>query len=285
MTKTNSWWRDTWTAAIGALAVAAPAAAAPAKPTVIPLEPYLGQLWSFHAELAGAPAVFLLDTAGGVSVVTPAAAGAAGCRPWGRVTGFRMRGGRLDAPRCDGLRLLASGVPLPIPTASVVDMSTFLPKDAPPLAGSVALDAFAGRLVTLDLAHRRLIVETPASFRARTRRAQEVPARFSRDVEGLALTPLIGVETREGRAWMELDCGSDGAAIVGRHVAPALGLDPDHKGGQDVTLTLAGGRKVATRAGVDDLILDGNIGAPLMRRWVVSFDLARQRVWIADARP
>ena len=156
---------------------------------VIALEPYLGVLWAFHARLGGHEGLFLLDTGGGMTVVTPKAAGFAGCRPWGRLTGFRMRGDRLDLPRCDDVRLTASDVPLRAPVAGIWDLMAKLPPAAPELMGSVALDAFAGRVVTLDLAHRRLVIESPQSLAQRVPRAREVSVRYDRETGGLALTP------------------------------------------------------------------------------------------------
>jgi hypothetical protein len=259
--------------------LAAPVAEARAA-TVIPLMRYLGSLWSFQLEVAGKKELFLLDTAGGLTVITPATAAEIGCRPWGQLTGFRMRGDRVDAKRCDHVVMVADGAKLELPTAGVFDIGSLLPKDAPSLAGSVALDAFAGRAITLDFPNQRLIVETPASLQARVGSATEVPVQFSREAGGFALTPEVPVDTSSGRAWMEMDCGSDAPVIVGRHIAGLLGLNPELKGGQDLSFSLAGGVPVRGRAHVQDLILDGNIGTPVLDRWVVTIDLAHQRLWI-----
>jgi hypothetical protein len=256
----------------------------PAKPVTIPLEPYLGVLWSFQGEVDGKPRRFLLDTAGGITVIAQPFADAIGCKPWGRVTGFRMRGDRVDVPRCDDVGLKAAGVPLTAPTAGVIDFSTLLPKDAPPLDGSVALDAFAGRAVTLDLAGRRLIVETPDSLKARAAQGVEVPVRFSREATGLALTPFVAAPTPKGKIWLELDCGSTGALVVGKHVADLVGLDPAANGGQPVEMALVGGPKISGKALVEDMILDGNIGVPVLTGWVVTLDLANERAWIAAVK-
>lgn len=276
--------------AIGLALVAAPALAEPvrpappSKPVVIPLEPYLDVLWSFQGEVDGKPRRFLLDTAGGITVISQPFADAIGCKPWGRVTGFRMRGDRVDLPRCDDVGLKVAGLPLTAPTAGVIDFSTLLPKDAPPLDGSVALDAFAGRAVTLDLAGRRLIVETPDSLKARARDGVEVPVRFSREATGLALTPFVAAPTTKGRIWLELDCGSTGALVIGKHVADLLGLDPAVQKGQSVEMTLVGGPKISGKVLVEDMILDGNIGVPALAQWVVTLDLAGERAWIAPAK-
>jgi hypothetical protein len=262
-------------------AEAAPKAPRPAA--IIPLELYLGELWSFRAKVPGHDEVFLLDTGGGITVVSPATTKDAGCTPWGQITGFRMRGDRLDTPRCDNVPIDAAGLHLTAPEAAVFDIGKLIKPDAPPLAGSVALDAFAGRIVTLDLAHQRLIVETPASARARTAHAREVRIRLDRDATGAALSPVIAIETKSGLAWYEIDCGSDGTAITGRHLAAALGLDPQKKGGQPFDVTLAGGVPLHTRTRLEDLILDGNLGSPVLKTWVLTMDLGRSRAWIAPA--
>jgi len=262
--------------AAGLLAAAVPAAAA--QPVTLRLDPYLGVLWSFQAKDGGR---YLLDTAGGLTAITPATAKAVGCTPWGRITGFRMRGDRMDLTRCDGIKVEAPGVTLTAPTVGVLDFGKLLPPDAPTLAGSVALDAFAGRVVTLDLGGQQLVIETPESLKTRIKGAAEVPVRFARDAAGLALTPFIPVTTSKGLVWMELDSGSNGAVVVAQHNAALLGMDPESKERQPVKMSIEGGPKVETQGIVMDLILDGNIGVPLLKDWVVTLDLANQRAWIA----
>lgn len=258
--------------------------AAPAdmsRPVVIPITHYLDTVPSLEVTVDGEPRRFLLDTAGGITVATPAFARDIGCTPWSRLTGHRMRGDRVDGARCDDVELEASGVPLELPSVLVWDLSRLLPPDAPPLAGSMGLDAWQGRAITLDLEAGELVLETPASLATRVQQATEIPVRFSREVQGLALVPFIAVETPKGRLWMELDSGSDGALIVGRHAAQVLGLDAETDDPQTTSITLAGGIKVDAEARVNDLIIDGNIGAPVLRRWAVTIDLANERLWIA----
>lgn len=273
-----------WLAGLGAGAAHA-AAMPPAKPRVVPLSLYLGALPSVQVEVGGRPTTFLLDTAGGLTVITPDTAKALGCAPWGQLTGFRMRGDRVDTQRCDHVELRLPGTRLKLATAGVWDFSRLLPKDAPPLGGSIALDALDGRAITLDLAAGRLIVETPQSLAARVAHATAVPVRFAREVGGQALTPLVAVDTRQGRLWMELDCGSDGSVIVNRPIAAALGLDSANTGKQSVSLSLGGTVPVQADASVKELILDGNIGAPVLRRWVITLDLAHQKLWLVPAAP
>lgn len=251
----------------------------PDGPTVLPLEKYLGVVPSMQVRLGDRDVTFLLDTAGGLTVLTPQTARSIGCRPWGRLTGYRMRGDRVDMSRCDDVRLdTVAGGPVKLAETGVWDFSHVLPENAPPLAGSIALDAFAGQAITLDLEGGRLILETPRSLAVRIRHAHEVPMRLKREVDGAALVPLVGIDTPKGRLWMQLDCGSDGPVIVNRPVAAALGLDPDNKKLQDLSTTFGDTVDLQASARVDDLIVDGNIGAPVLKHWVITMDLMHGRL-------
>jgi hypothetical protein len=276
-------------AAIAAVLLGSGVAAARPRPpsgpaAVIPLEPYLdGDHFVFRGRVGGHEGLYQLDTGGGLTVITPQTASIAGCKPWGRLTGFRMRGDRLDLPRCETMTIVAAGARLSPPVTGVWDLASVLPKDAPPLAGSVGLDAFGGRAVTLDLAHRRLIVETPASLRTRTAHARKIAAHVVWEVEGYAPSVMAGLDTPQGRIWLTLDSGNDAPVTLGRHVAGLLGLDPQKKGAQALETSLAGGAPLSARAFVQDLIFDGNIGVPVLRQWVVTFDVAHGRLWIAPS--
>jgi predicted aspartyl protease len=263
--------------------LAAPALAAQA-PTTIKLEPYLGALWSFQAQLNGKPETFLFDTGGGLTVLTPQTAAKIGCEPWGQISGFRMRGDRVDLKQCEDLTFGAGGATLKAPTAGVWDFSNALPKDAPPLAGSIALDSFAGRVVTVDLAHRQVVIETPESLKARIAAAKEVELRLGREATGLSVTPFVAVQTPKGKVWFELDTGSTGPAVIGSHTVGLLGMKADNSGPQPLRAELVGGVPLTTeRALTASMIIDGNIGAPTLAQWIVTLDLAHGRAWIAPA--
>lgn len=61
----------------------------------------------------------------------------------------------------------------------------------------------------------------------------------------------MAVDTPQEQLWMELDSGSDGPLIVGRHAAAVLGLDPARKEAQSTTISLVGGVPIkATNAAV-----------------------------------
>jgi hypothetical protein len=256
------------------------AADEPVAPVIIPIAAYIGALPSLQVSIGGQQSTFLLDTGGGLTMLTPETAKALGCKPWGQLTGFRMRGDRLDTPRCNDVHLSLQGTTVDVPLAGIWDFSKVLPKNAPPLGGSIALDAFVGRVVTLDLNEGTLTLETQASLKKRIRHATEVPMRLTRETGGAALVPNVAVDTPKGRIWMELDCGSNSDVIVNRPLAAALGLDLKAKGAQPFVLSLGGVMSVKTKGNIQDLIIDGNVGALVLKRWAITLDLAHEKMWL-----
>lgn len=262
------------------------AAAAPAPAAVIELSPHPGgtYMMTLRATVRGREGVFMFDTGGGVTYLSPSFAQSVGCKPWGQISGFTLTGQRLDMQRCEGLAFDILGRRFERPTTGVFDLMKFMPPDLPRLDGSIGLDLFEGRAVTLSLAQKRLFVESAGSLKARARRGTEVPIRITRDAGGLALSVQVAVPTPEGNAWMEIDSGNGGANVVGKHVAPLLKLDASAKGPQPASFRLAGGIPVEGDARVNGtLIMDGNIGTRFLIKWDLTLDLAKGRAWLAPA--
>jgi hypothetical protein len=250
-------------------------------PAVIHLEPYVESHWAFKARINGHEELFLMDTGGGLTAVSPEAAAKIGCESWGQLTGFRMRGDRVDMKRCDNVEIDAGGNLLHLPTTGIWDFSKMMPKDAAPIAGNVGLDAFAGRVITLDIGNRQLVIETPKSLKARIAAAKEVPVQFIKEAQGYSTTIAAALDTPKGRIWMHLDSGDDVPITIGSHVAGAMGLDSQKKGAQPLDASLVGGVALRGSAHVKDIIFDGNVGAPIISGWIVTIDLVHQRLWIA----
>lgn len=242
-------------------------------------------MMTIKATVKGSEGLFLFDTGGGVSYVSPDFAKSVGCTPWGQITGFMLTGQRLDMPRCDSLTFEVEGQRLAAPTAGVFDIGQYLPKDAPGIDGSIGLDVFAGQTITLSLAEKRLTVESPKTLSARIKNGKEVPIRLVREAEGLALSVVVAVPTSKGNAWMELDSGNGGANVIGKHLAPILNLDPDKKEPQTAGLQIAGGIPVDGMFRVNPtLTMDGNIGTRFLINWDLTLDLAKGRAWLGAAK-
>lgn len=267
-------------------ATATVAAQSVAPVAVIQLDPYQSNadLPTVHASVNGHNGTFAFDSGEGVSMITPEFAQAIGCKPWGQVTGFQMNGGRIDTPRCDDITFDMAGQRFAVPSAIVFDFTKFFKPDQPRLDGSLGFDLFAGRAITLALSGRKIVVESSASLAARVAKGTEVPIRIVRDAQGLALTVDIGVPTPDGMAWMELDSGGGQSIIIGKHIASLFKLDPDSKAVQRVSFTLAGKIQVEAPARVmDQMIMDGNINVPYLKKWDVTVDFGTGRAWVTRA--
>jgi hypothetical protein len=241
----------------------------------LPLVQY-GRGIAAKVEIGGKERLFQVDTAGGMTVVTPATARAIGCTPWGRIVGFHMRGARISGARCDDVRLRWGGLNLSAPTVLVIDVGS---PDAP-LDGLLALDAFAGRTITIDFARMELMIETEASARKRVSNATEIKAHLAREVGGIALSAFVEVPARHGPLRLELDSGNTGPNLVSRPLLGELGLNPVGSGGQMATLRLADGVSITGPIYGPDLVIDGNLGMAFLKDWVVTIDLAAGRVWL-----
>ena len=270
--------------ALAALLLLGTAAQAAQPQAVFKLESYRKTV-ALRATVHGQEGLFLLDTAGGLTLISPAFAARIGCTPWGRLTGFRMMGERLDAPRCDHVDFDLDGQTFQAPVTVVFDVTPLLAKDAKPVAGSIALDLFAGKTITVDVPGRRLIVESPDSLQERIAGIRELPVLLSREVQGHALAASLGVATRSGMLWFELDTGNGGTLLVSRTYAALFGLDPKAEGPQQADFPVAAGLRAKGRAFTPDMILDGNLGMPFLRDKVVTLDLQNGRLWIAQATP
>lgn len=105
--------------------------------------------------------------------------------------------------------------------------------------------------------------------------------RIVRDVEGIALSVDGAVRTPEGLAWMELDGGNGGSLVVANHIAPLLGLPIDMTMPKQGHFELANGIGVEGTIRTRGLIMDGNIGAQFLNKWMLTLDLERGRAWLS----
>jgi hypothetical protein len=244
-------------------------------PHVAALESY-GTLFTTTVDVAGVPRRFLVDTGGGMTVFTPDLAGKAGCALGGPLTGFRMSGERIDAPRCEGATVGVAGWVSRPHTVMVLDINKLLPADWPRLDGLISLSTFAGHVVTIDLPSQRLVVDDTVP-----RDARSVRTRFERSVTGLSLVAFVASRHDATDVWLEIDTGSDSALLINEVLAPRVGLASTVPASDAwIDIRLDAGAPVRTPVETNRLIFDGNLGLGTMRSWVLTFDLENERVWI-----
>jgi len=253
----------------------------PAKPQVIKLQRFRKALWKVHVTVKGRPGDFLLDTGGGVTLLTEAFSKGIECEFWGRTTGFNMFGKRDDGPHCDDVQIMAGDVALTPVNVGKINFEGRFPGDVPP-DGLLSLDAFDGKVITIDQKAATLTIETPKSLVNRTRRMKELPFRISRECSARCLSVFLGVPTPKGMTWLILDSGAGGVSLISKDHAELFGLDPNGKE-QRLKFLAAPGVPIDSPVLVTDMIMDGNLGQPFMSRYMITMDLIRGRLWIAKA--
>lgn len=266
-------------AACGLLALAASTAATAAspQPTVLKLEQFRRGV-GVRVEIGGKERLFQFDTGGGNTFMSPEIAKEIACEKGARVVGFRMTGDKLEAPRCDDVPLTINGHRFTIPTAGVYQVGEFNAKGVT-VDGLLALDIFEGRTITMDFAGLKLIVETPQSAAARIRGATELPARLIREMGGYAITVDIQVPSKVGHLGFEIDSGNGGTLLIAKPYAAGFGFDPD-KGPRLGSFPVGKGIVASGFVMPAGITLDGNLGMPFLKHYLVTLDLAKGRVWL-----
>jgi predicted aspartyl protease len=248
------------------------------QPQVIKLQRFRKALWKVHVTVKGKPGDFLLDTGGGVTLVTDAFAKGIDCKFWGRTTGYNMFGKKSEGPHCDNVSITAGDVALTPVNIGTIDFGDQFAGDKSP-DGLLSLDAFDSKAFTFDQKAGVLTIETPKSLVKRTKSMKELPIRVSRECSARCLSVFLGVPTSEGMTWLILDSGAGGVSLISTDHAKLFGLDPKAKE-QRLKFDAASGVPIDSPALVTDMIMDGNLGQPFMSQYVITLDLAHGRLWL-----
>jgi hypothetical protein len=250
----------------------------PPQPIELKLAPYVGPLRTVSARVGDADVPFLFDTGGGATVVTPQLLQQLGGEPFGRGTGFRHDGTRVDGRR-GGPVTLAFGAFCYDGEVGVLDLDAFL-QGLPKVGGIASLHTFAKHAITLDLGANRLVVETPASLAERTRGAKELEVRVARPGAGAGLDLFVAIAGKHGPQWFELDCGNTGPVLVAPHAWSELGLDGSPAAAPTKgTLDVRGFGKVTCEVAAKEMIYDGVLDAAFCGRLLLTLDLPTARAW------
>ena len=257
---------------LGLLAVAAAgpgARGAPDNGVVLKLSPYFRGLRTVRVESSAGPLRLLLDTGGGMTLVTPAVAARGGCNPVGRDVGHRMSGERVTFERCEAWQVSSGAWHSRVDPIGVFDVNALLPKELPAVDGLLALDAFRGRVLTLDWAAGDLTIHADADANRAARSALEL--RAATGDNGRFLSVLVPVASPRGRLWFLLDSGNIRGTLVSRHVVDAKLVTVGEHG--EASLAIAGRPPHATSVIVDDLDIDGALGTDFLLNSTVTLDL------------
>jgi hypothetical protein len=219
----------------------------------------------------GSSYTFLVDTGGGRTLITPAAAATLGCRPYGRDVGYRMNGEAVSFQNCERLDASIGAFTFHMAPVAVFDVAALLPAELPPLHGVLSLDAFRGHVVTIDWAGSTATIHSAADQTAALR-AHGVPLRVATGENGASLTALLPVRAAHGgHLWFLLDSGNIRGTLVGRHVRQEAALP--FTSDSAATLQIGTMPPALYEVVVDDINYDGVLGTAFLMAHVVTLDL------------
>lgn len=242
----------------------------PAAPdAVLQLEPYFRDLRVVRLATGADTLTMLFDTGGGNTLIVPELAARIGCNPFGADVGHRMSGEQVVFQRCDSLTLSVPGWTRRLAPVAVFDVNALLPEVLPRVDGVLALDAFAGEMISIDLPGDRVTIAGSAGADTLARNA--LPVRFATGKHGGSLVAMVRIEARRGALWFLLDSGN----LVGTRVAEWVEADsllPRPEEGA-VRMQIDGSGAVTLPYTVADLVIDGALGTDFFRRGPVVLDL------------
>jgi hypothetical protein len=255
-------------------------------PVSVPISWCQGVLPTIDAVVGGERRPFLLDTGAGVTAVSVEEAARLRLTPFGRLSGHRMNGDRMDMQRLDELNLEIGGLRLQHECAAVLDLTSLLPPDWPPIAGVISLATFLDQPVTLDLANNLLRLESSASLSALTSSLPKLLARIARSVQGVACDLFVAAQSEQGQVWFEVDSGNTGPTIVAPHASRQFGWPSVEAGistpaAETRTFELVGFGVITSDVVVKELIYDGNLGLSFLQDHQLTLDLRSGSAWLA----
>jgi len=237
---------------------------------MIPLVRYQDVLWALTVRVGGGDALFLLDTAAGLTTLDRAVTDRLGIRTRGTFCGRRMTGEKVAVDLAHDLDLVLGDRTIRHETVGVLDLSGLLPPDWPPVGGAIGLPTFRALPFRIDLPRRRLVLDAEPGPGA-----HELCARAARD--GPAVDLFVEVRAPARSLWMEVDTANTGPVILSPDAVQALGCDA---ASDDAVLDVCGLGPVRTPVVVKPIRHDGNLGAPFFASRPLTIDLAAERAWV-----
>ena len=247
----------------------------------------LGKAPTINVQIGGKTYPFLFDTGGGITTITPAIAKEIGCEPFGQITGFNAGGTRLDFKRCDNVDIKLGNYQTRVNTGLFEVMQFFSP-DTKEIGGIVSLQTFENKIITIDLAGNRLIVETEDSLAERIKDMKPLESRIGSQGGGGIIDIFVAANTPKGKIWMEFDTGNFSTLLFSPHAQEMLGINFDApnraKMSKPVKLDLVGLGTIEMPARERSMIHDGMLNYDTISKWVVTIDLRNGKMW-AKAKP
>ncbi|MGB2763406.1 MAG: hypothetical protein WBC02_09405 [Candidatus Aminicenantaceae bacterium] len=246
--------------------------------TQLVMKPYFETLRTIDVIIGNDTLPFILDTGGGVTIITPEVAQSLGYYLYGRITAYRCDGSRIDIKRCEKINLNFGPVKVSVDGAVFDIMSLFKSDDVPVVGGLISLHTFQDIPFTLDLANNIIILESRESFGLRIKDMKELSVRTSRQAGGAAIDLFIELQTEQGTIWMELDAGNTGPVILSPHSKLQMGIDQNQETGK-TNFDFIGFGEMELDFRTVDLIYDGLLNSNFLEKIIITIDLKSEKAW------
>lgn len=242
----------------------------------------LGKTPTVEVVVNGKKRLFYFDSGGGISGISPDLAKEIGCQQNAVMTGYNAGGMRFDGKLCEDVAMNLNGFEVKRDVA-VFDPNAFFPKSPVKLDGSIALDAFENRIITMDLKGNSIWVENEKSFKRRIKNMTPLVSRLSREGGGATLDFFVAAQTPKGKIWMLVDTGNTNKLLFRKSAEDQLGINFDDGIGEKkikpVKLNIIGVGEVEADARHRDMIYDGMLSYDIIERMLWTIDLGSGKVW------
>lgn len=247
------------------------------------LQKYVSNLKKVDITIEGQSYSFLFDTGGGETFISSEIAKRLGKTIYGQATSFRMSGEKITYQKCDDVSLKAANTTFFHSTIGVWDIMNILPKELPKLDGVLSLKSFKDRVITVDLANNRLIIETAKSSNKAIQNKTLVPSLFATGMNGNELTIFLGLLNQQHLYWFLFDSGNLNDLLLSTAIANQWGLHKDttHKRTElgSISITLAN-KKIESNAAAEPIIYDGLLNYAILSKYIFVIDLSKKQVWM-----
>lgn len=242
----------------------------------------LGKAPTINVQIGGKTYPFLFDSGGGITLISPAIAKEIGCEPFGQVTGFNAGGTRLDFKRCDNVDLKTGDYTVRL-NVGVFEVMTLFSPDTKEIGGFVSLQTFENRVITIDLAGNKMIVENENSMKERIKDMKPLESRIGSQGGGAVIDLFVAANSPKGKIWMEVDTGNFSTLQFAPHAQEMLGINFDAPNKAKMTrpakLDIAGLGEIEMPARARQMIYDGMLNYDAISKMVLTIDLRNGKTW------
>ena len=254
-----------------------------AQPMEIKLEhDTLGKAPTINVRIGAKTYPFLFDSGGGITLISPALAKEIGCTPFGQVAGFNAGGTRLDFKRCDNVDLRMGDYSTDL-NVGVYEVMTLFSPDTKEIGGFISLQTFENRVITIDLAGNKIIVENENSMKERIKDMKPLESRIGSQGGGAIIDLFVAASTPKGKIWMEVDTGNFSTLQFAPPAQEMLGINFDAPNKAKTTkpakLDIVGLGEIEMPARERSMIYDGMLNYDTLSKMILTVDLRTGKTW------